>query len=71
MSNYDNLTADQQAEFDRLMTIKMSDWPGALHEYVRSNGPIRCDDQMAHVVAGWVREQPGDCESHDHGAEVP
>jgi hypothetical protein len=58
MANHDNLTPAQQAEFDRLMTIKMSDWPDGLHEYVRSNGPIYSGDHMAHVVTGWVREQP-------------
>ena len=54
-AGYDNLTPVQQAEFDRLMTIKMGDWPAGLVKWVREQGPIRCGDQMADVVGQWVK----------------
>ena len=57
MANYDNLSAAQQAEFDRLMVMKMSDWPTALHDHIQNNGPIYTGDHLADVMAGWVRQE--------------
>ncbi len=57
MANYDNLTAAQQAEFDRLMTSATNTWPADLIKHVRATGGPFCGDALADAVAGWVRSQ--------------
>jgi hypothetical protein len=57
MANYDGLTESQQAEFDGLMVMKMSEWPAELHGWMKAHSPIYCGDQMADEVAGWVRSK--------------
>ena len=59
MANYDKLTAAQQADFDRLMTIPTNQWPAALIQHVRDTGGPFCGDALADAVAGWVRAVSG------------
>jgi len=56
MANYDNLTPDQQADFDRLMTQPTNQWPPELVQWVRKQPGSFCGDALADAVAGWVRQ---------------
>ena len=56
-ASYDNLTADQQARFDALMTQPTNQWPPALILHVRNTGGPFCGDALADAVARWVRRQ--------------
>jgi len=56
-ANYDSLTAVQQPEFDRLMSIPVNQWPAELVRHVRDTGGSFCGDALADAVAGWVRRQ--------------
>jgi hypothetical protein len=53
-ANYDSLTAAQQPEFDRLMSIPANQWPPELIQHVRATGGFS-GDALADAVAGWVR----------------
>lgn len=55
-AGYDNLTATQQAEFDRLMTMAGKDWPDALKTFYRNQGHVGCGDQIADIVGRWVKQ---------------
>jgi hypothetical protein len=55
MASYDNLTAEQEAWFDDLMTMPTSQWPPELIAHVRSQPGPFCGDALADAVAGWVR----------------
>ena len=56
MANYDNLTPDQQADFDRLMTQPTNRWPAELVTWVQSWGGPFSGDALADAVAGWVKQ---------------
>ena len=56
-ANYDNLSADQEARLDRLMSQPTNQWPPELIQHVRATGGPFCGDALADAVAGWIRAQ--------------